>query len=153
MTYREYMQINHPEIVTPEAFGGVIGCPYHHWSNVECLNGDCERCWNREIKDNQTENKREEKIMPTNYTTLKPVISEELAPTKSIIETSQELHCTLIEIEGLARRINDMLFGPSNSDLCTGQPDCLQANAVMSLNLALMIREELYRIQNGLGGM
>lgn len=84
--------------------------------------------------------------------TVQPCIPVENAPL-SIIDTVRELYATLNEIESVTHRINGMLFGPINSDMCRGEPDCLQAEAAMALDMARMIREELYRIQNGLGGM
>lgn len=75
----------------------------------------------------------------------------ELRPM-TVCETAHKLYEVLLDIELKATRLNDIVFGPLPSDMCAGQPDCLESNMHMALNMANIIDQELARLIDGLTG-
>lgn len=55
MTYKEKLQQEHPEYADPKWDGGCMGCPdthgYEYYSDCGELDGDCDKCWSREIPE------------------------------------------------------------------------------------------------------
>lgn len=56
MTYKERLQIEHPDCVNPKFCGGCHGCPNDYgyepdFNESQCPN--CIECWNREIPEDQ----------------------------------------------------------------------------------------------------
>ena len=53
MTFREKLAKEHPEYADETEVGGCKGCPFDYWYEIEpkhCpCNGDCRKCWDREI--------------------------------------------------------------------------------------------------------
>lgn len=68
MTFKEKLQIEHPERIDPYDWGGCMGCPYEYdYENNEaspCHDGTaitpalCTECWNREMPEEKSESKK-----------------------------------------------------------------------------------------------
>lgn len=52
MTFKEKLAMEHPDQIRSDCEGGCVGCPGdYHYDIERCTDpdGNCERCWNREI--------------------------------------------------------------------------------------------------------
>lgn len=55
MKKREWVEMNHPECISSEFMGGVLGCPREYGLRDDCdvdENGKlttCEECWDKEV--------------------------------------------------------------------------------------------------------
>jgi hypothetical protein len=166
MTYKEKLAIEHPNEIDPGCLGGCHGCPGSHFNGAPrisygtCTYNEehCTACWNSEIPETEPiTNEREEKMMENNYSTKNTPniptmgITSELRPV-SVCDTAHKLYSLLIEIERNVETINGIIFGPTNSDMCAGEPDCLEANICMACNMADIIHAQLLRLKDGLIG-
>ena len=73
MTFREKLQIDHPEYVSGEWANGCRGCPkdYGYEEYYDCRGIHCPECWDREIPEERVE-KMEGKKMKTIVTVREP---------------------------------------------------------------------------------
>lgn len=71
MTFREKLQMEHPECIGNQYDGGCKGCPndygYEEESNKDCFKKSCAECWDRVIPGTETAKKSVEQLLEEHF--------------------------------------------------------------------------------------
>lgn len=117
MTYKELMQIRHPEKVGEGYCGGVEGCP-HQYFNVEknhkCEQTSCSKCWDRKAPTELYVSMNEIRKQAG----LKPVVQRNETLVIGVDITNDDVACVTIgKLNGIRTDVVKVIRGDAAKEL------------------------------------